>query len=83
MSADVGGIELPLAGGFQGEIGKILTRTGRIERGFGDVAGGIDVDADSDANDSADGVEGFLGGVGQNLVEDFTASGRRGSRGRR
>ena len=68
---------MPAAGGFEGEIGKILTRAGRIERGVGDVAGGIDVNADGDANDSVDGVQGFLGGVGQNLVEDFTARGRR------
>ena len=55
---------MPAAGGFEGEIGKILTRAGRIECGIGDVAGGIDVDADSDANDSVNGVEGFLGCVG-------------------
>ena len=80
VAADFGGGELPPAGGLQGEVGEILAWAGRIERGIGNVAGGIDVNADGDANDSVDGAEGFLGGVGQNLVEDFTARGRRRSR---
>lgn len=77
VAADFGGSELPTAGGLQGEIGEILAWAGRIERGIGDVAGGIDVNADGDANDSMNGGEGFRRGVGQNLVEDFTALGRR------
>ncbi len=68
---------------MQGEVGEILAGAGRIERGIGDVAGGIDVNADGDADHAMNGGEGFLGDVGQNLVEDFTARERRRGSARR
>ena len=66
---------MPAAGGFESKVGKILTGAGRIERSLGDVARGIDVNPDADANDSLNGGEGFFGDVGQNLLEDLTARG--------
>jgi hypothetical protein len=72
--------ELPAARGFQCEIGEIRTGSGRIERSLGDIPCGIDLHADADADYSMNGSEGFRGGVGQNLIEDFTARGSRRGR---
>ena len=73
MTADFRRSELPATSGLHREIGEILTGAGRIERSFGDVSRGIDLNPDADANDTLNGSEGFLGNVGQNLLEDFTA----------
>ncbi len=54
------------------KIGEILTRAGRIERGLGDVARGIDMNAHADADDTLNRCEGFRGDIGQSLLEDFT-----------
>lgn len=75
VTAGFGRIELPAARGFHGEIGEIGTGACGIQGGFGDVAGGIDLYADADANDAMNGGEGSRRGVGQNLVEDFAARG--------
>jgi len=66
---------LPAAGGFESKVGKILTGAGGTERGFGNIAGGVDVNADADAHDALNGGAGLLGDFGQNLFEDFTALG--------
>ena len=67
---------MPAAGGFESKVGEILTGATRIERGFRNVARGVDVNADADPNDALNGGAGFLGCLGQDLFEDFTARGR-------
>jgi hypothetical protein len=75
-AVDFGRSEFPAAGGFQGQIGEILAGAGRIESGFGDVAGGINLNANTDANRTGDGGACFFRDVRQNLVKDFAARGR-------
>lgn len=71
---------MPPASPIQGKIGEVLAWAPRIECGFGDIACGIDLDANADADGPLNGGAGFLGDVGQDLLEDFTARGG-GSRG--
>ena len=67
---------MPAAGGFESKVGEILTGAGGIERGFRNIARGVDVNADADAHDALNGGAGLLGDLRQNLFEDFTALGR-------
>ncbi len=76
VTAHFGRSELPAAGGFESKVGKILTGATRIERGFSNIACGVDVHADADAHDALNGGASLLGDLGQNLFEDFTARGR-------
>src|SRR6266571_3185593 len=78
VSVDLRCSELPAAGGVQCEVGEIRARAGRIRFRLRNAARGIDVNADGDTHGSVNGVPRFLGNVRQNLVEDFTARGRRG-----
>ena len=64
-------IEFPAAHGFQSDVGEILARAGIGEIGFGDVAGSVDVGQDADAHFAGNRGEGFVGDVGQDLVEHF------------
>jgi len=66
-----GGIEFPAAHGFQSDVGEILARAGIGEIGFGDVAGSVDVGQDADADFAGNRGKGFVGDVGQDLVEHF------------
>ena len=77
VAVDFGGGEFPAAGGLQGEISEIFAGAGPVEFGCGNVAGGVYVDADADANSAVNGGASFIGHGGQNLVEDFTAGGGR------
>ena len=77
VAVDFGGGEFPAAGGLQGEIREIFAGAGPVEFGCGNVAGRVYVDVDADADGAVNGGASFIGDGGQNLVEDFTASGGR------
>ena len=76
VAVHFGSGEFPTAGGLQSEIGEILARAGGFEFGLGDISRGLDVNVDSHANFAMDGATSLFGDVGQDLVEDFAASGR-------
>jgi hypothetical protein len=75
VAVEFGGGEFPTAGGLDGEVSEIFAGARSIELGGGDVARGLDVNADGDADFALDSGAGFVGDVGQNLIEDFPMSG--------
>src|SRR5262245_25653107 len=73
--ADFRRSEFPAAEGFLRGVGEILAGSRTLEFGRGDVAGGVHVSAESDANFARNGSERFFGNVGQDGVEHFAFSG--------
>jgi len=60
VATGFGGLKFPAACGLQGQIGKKLAGSGRIELGGRYVSSGVDVHADGDADFSMNGVTRFL-----------------------
>src|SRR4029077_13038139 len=78
MAIGFGSGEGPAAGGLGSEIGEILARARGIEFGLRDVAAGLDVDTDGNADFTLNRPARFFGDVRQYLVEDFAVSGSDG-----
>ncbi len=74
-SVDFRRSENPAPDSFHGEVGEVFAGARRIQFGFGDIARGVHVSADADANTALNGGARFFGDVGQNLVENFAARG--------
>ena len=70
--------ELPLAGGFQGQVGEELAGGGIGQFGGRDGAVGIELYADVDADVAANGGAGFFGNYGKDFALDgWSGDGRR------
>jgi len=63
--------ETPLFGGFQGEVGEELARSGSFEAGRSDRAVGVELYADVDTDGAVNGGAGFFRDYGKNFVGDF------------
>ena len=64
--------KFPPSRGLQSQIGKILARSGRIERRCHHTTCRINSDSHADPHRASNGVSCPLGHVGQNFLKDFT-----------